>query len=127
MSRRHNVTLFMTLLGAFQALLHRYSGQADIVVGTPIASRTRSETEGLIGFFVNTLVLRTDFSGDPTFGTVLDRVRETALGAYAHQDLPFEKLVEELQPERSLGHTPLFQAMFVLQNTPPPDSGACPV
>jgi len=119
LSRKEGVTLFMTLLAAFQTLLYRYTGQEDIVVGSPIANRNQTEIEGLIGFFVNTLVLRSDLSGNPTFGELLDRVRKTALEAYDHQDFPFEKLVEELQPERSLSHSPLFQVMFVLQNTPP--------
>src|SRR5262249_38385014 len=101
LSRREGVILFMPLLAAFQTLLYRYSGQQDIVVGSPIANRNRTEIEGLIGFFVNTLVLRSNFCGNPTFKELLAQVRETALGAYAHQDLPFEKLVEELQHERS--------------------------
>ncbi|MDQ2979010.1 MAG: condensation domain-containing protein, partial [Acidobacteriota bacterium] len=118
LSRREGATLYMTLLTAFQALLLRYTGQEDIVVGSPIAGRNRVEIEGLIGFFVNTLVMRTDLSGEPSFRQLLKRVRETTLGAYAHQDLPFEKLVEELQPERDLGQNPLFQVLFALQNAP---------
>ena len=118
LSRSQGATLFMTLLATFQALLARYSGEEDIVVGTPIANRNRSEIEGLIGFFANTLALRTDLSGDPTFAELLGRVKEVALGAYAHQDMPFEKLVEELRPERSLSHNPLFQVLFSLQNAP---------
>jgi amino acid adenylation domain-containing protein len=118
LSQGEGVTLFMTLLAAFQILLHRYTQQEDIAVGSPIANRNRSEIEGLIGFFVNSLVLRTDLSGNPTFREVLSRVREVALGAYAHQDLPFEKLVEELHPERNLNQNPLFQVVFTLQNAP---------
>jgi amino acid adenylation domain-containing protein len=123
LSRRYGVSLFMTLLAAFQLLLQRYTGQDDIVVGSLIANRNHVETEGLIGFFVNTLVLRTDLSGNPSFRELLDRVREVALGAYSHQDLPFEKLLEALQPPRDLSRTPLFQVLFVLQNTPrqPPE------
>src|SRR5258706_8939020 len=105
----------MLLLAGFQALLLRYTGQEDMVLGTPIAGRVRTETEGLIGFFVNTLVLRTDLSGDPTFRDLLRRVREVCLDAYTHQDLPFEKLVEDLAPERTLSRTPLVQVMFQLQ------------
>lgn len=111
-------TLFMTLLAAFQTLLARSSGHDDIAVGTAIGNRPRVETEGVVGFFANTLVLRTDLSGDPSFMEVLARVREVALGAYGHQDLPFEHLVRELRPERTLSHTSLFQHMFVFQNTP---------
>ncbi len=116
LSRQEGVTLFMTLLAAFQLLLHGYTDQDDVVVGTPTANRNRLEIEGLIGFFVNTLVLRTDFSDNPTFRNLLRRVREVCLGAYAHQDLPFERLVEELHPTRDLSRNPLFQVMFVLQN-----------
>jgi non-ribosomal peptide synthetase component F len=116
LGRQTGVTLFMSLLAAFDVLLYRYSGQTDLLVGTPIANRNRLETEALIGFFINTLVLRVDLSGDPTFIEVLQRVREVTLEAYAHQELPFEKLVEEVQPERSRNHSPLFQVMFVLQN-----------
>jgi amino acid adenylation domain-containing protein len=116
LSHEQGVTLFMTLLGAFQTLLYRYTGQDDIVVGTAIAGRNRTEIEGVIGFFVNTLVLRTDCSGHPTFCELLARVRKVALGAYAHQDLPFEKLVEELRPARNLSRTPLFQVFFNMFN-----------
>ncbi|MCZ8048652.1 MAG: amino acid adenylation domain-containing protein, partial [Microcystis sp. LE19-41.2A] len=118
LSRQQGVTLFMTLLAAFDALLYRYTGSSDILVGTPIANRNRGEIEGLIGFFVNTLVMRTDVSDNPSFSQLLTRVREVTMDAYAHQDLPFEMLVEALQPERDLSHTPLFQVAFVLQNTP---------
>ncbi|MET0395972.1 MAG: condensation domain-containing protein, partial [Longimicrobiaceae bacterium] len=113
---REGATVFMTLLAGWQALLARWSGQDDVLVGTPIAGRNRVETEGLIGFFVNTLVLRAELAGAPSLRRLLAQVRETTLGAYAHQDIPFEKLVEELHPERSLAHTPLFQVMFILQN-----------
>ena len=114
--RQSGVTLYMSLLAAFQTLLYRYSRQEDILVGSPIAGRNRAEIEDLIGFFVNTLVLRTDLSGNPSFQELLTRVRSVTSDAYSHQDLPFEKLVEELNPERSLSYSPLFQVMFVLQN-----------
>jgi amino acid adenylation domain-containing protein len=117
--RRLGVTPFMFLLAVFAALLRRYSGEEDLVVGTPIANRGRRELEELIGFFANTLALRVDAAGDPVFADLARRVRESALGAYAHQDLPFERLVDELQPERDLGHAPIFQVMFILQNAPP--------
>ncbi|UCF78982.1 MAG: amino acid adenylation domain-containing protein [Candidatus Eiseniibacteriota bacterium] len=118
LSQREGVTLFMILLAAFKTLLYRYTGQKDIVVGSPIANRNRAEIEELIGFFANALVIRTDLSGNPSFRELLGRVREVTLGAYAHQDLPFEKLVEELQPERDMSRTPLFDVMVSLVNTP---------
>jgi amino acid adenylation domain-containing protein len=118
MSSEVRVTPFMILLAVFQVLLYRYSGQEDVVVGSPIANRNRAETESLIGFFVNTLVLRGDLSGNPSFKGLLSRVRDVCLEAYAHQDLPFEKLVEELRPERDLSRNPLFQVIFAFQNTP---------
>ena len=116
LSRKQNSTLYMVVLAAFKTFLHRYTGQTDIVVGTPVANRHRREIEGLIGFFVNTLVLRTAVDADATFVEVLGRVRETCLSAYVHQEAPFEKLVEKLLPERSLSHTPLFQVMLVMQD-----------
>ncbi|HEU0077840.1 MAG TPA: condensation domain-containing protein, partial [Longimicrobiaceae bacterium] len=116
LARREGATLFMTLLAGWQALLGRWAGQDDVVVGSPIAGRNRREVEGLIGFFVNMLVLRADLGGDPTWRELLGRVRETALGAYSHQDLPFERLVDELGVERSLTHTPVFQAAFALSH-----------
>src|SRR5215217_3973042 len=118
LGQQEGATMFMVLLAAFQTLLHRYAGQAVIVVGTPIAGRNRKELEGLIGFFINTLVMRADFSHDLRFRELLAHVKETALGAYAHQEFPFDKLVEELQPQRDLSHMPIIQAMFALQNTP---------
>jgi amino acid adenylation domain-containing protein len=116
--RESQATLFMTLLAGFSAFLGRLSGSVDLVVGSPVANRRWSEVEGLIGFFVNTLALRTDLSGEPSFEVLLGRVREATLGGYAHQDLPFEKLVEELAPERSLRHAPIFQVVLALQNAP---------
>ncbi|MEM9509540.1 MAG: amino acid adenylation domain-containing protein, partial [Cyanobacteria bacterium P01_E01_bin.35] len=118
LSQQEEVTLFMTLLAAFKTLLYRYTFEEDILVGSPIANRNRTETEQLIGFFINTLVLRTDLSGNPTFNELLERVRQITWDAYDHQDLPFEKLVEELQPERDLSYSPLFQVKFMLDNAP---------
>ncbi|HVG10917.1 MAG TPA: amino acid adenylation domain-containing protein [Thermoanaerobaculia bacterium] len=121
LSRRHGTTLFMALLAAFQTFLHALTDQRDVVVGTDVANRNRTELEGQIGFFINHLVLRTVFSGNPTFGELLEQVRNTCLGAYAHQDLPFVRLVKELSPKRSLSHMPLFQVLFVVQNAPVAD------
>ena len=121
LGRGEGATLYITLLAAFQVLLHRYSSQEDIAVGSPIAGRTRPELEGLIGFFVNTLVLRGDLSGDPAFRELLRRVRRTAIEAYTHQDVPFEKLVSVTHPDRDSSRAPLFQVMFALQNVPPPE------
>ena len=118
LSRDQGATLFMTLLAAFMVLMARYSSQDDIVVGSPIANRTRTEIEGLIGFFVNTLALRADLKGDPSFLELVGRVQKVCLDAYDHQDLPFEKLVEELLPSRDLSRHPIFQVLFVLQNAP---------
>jgi amino acid adenylation domain-containing protein len=121
LSRREGVTLFMTLLAGFQLLLSRYCGQEDVTVGTDVANRHQAGTEGLIGFFVNQLALRTDLSGDPSFRELVKRVREVTLGAYAHQDLPFERLVEALSPQRDFGRSPLFQVCLVLQSAPQPE------
>lgn len=118
LSQKQGVTLFMTLLAAFKVLIYRYTGQEDILIGSPIANRNRQEIEGLIGFFVNTLIIRTQLNYNQSFTELLKQVREVTLGAYTHQDLPFELLVEELQPQRNLSHTPLFQVMFSLQNAP---------
>ncbi len=118
LSRRQGVTIYMTLLAAFAVLLHRYTGETEIVIGTPIANRNRVEVEGLIGFFVNTLALRAGVAGDPQFGELVGRVREVMLGAYAHQDVPFERVVEEIKPERDLSRSPIFQVMFAWENAP---------
>src|SRR5579864_3742689 len=116
LSRTEGVTLFMTLLAAWQMVLGRYAGQTDVVVGSDIANRNRLETEGLIGFFVNQLVLRGDLRGNPSFREYLGQVRKTVLEGYEHQDVPFEKLVEELGADRDMGRAPLFQVELVLQN-----------
>ena len=123
LARQADTTLFMTLMAGYAILLQRYSGQPDVVIGSPIANRVRPELEPLIGFFVNTLPFRIDLSGEPTVRELLARVRRSALAAYANQDVPFEQLVEELRPERNLGHAPIFQVMLVLQNAPAPDLG----
>ncbi|WP_324787958.1 non-ribosomal peptide synthetase [Streptomyces sp. H51] len=124
LSRRTGVTPFMTLLAAYVVLLHRYSRQEDIVVGVPVANRGQSQIEPLIGYFVNTLAIRNDVSGNPTFTELLGRVRRSALDAFAHQEVPFERLVEELSPERDLSRSPLFQVSFVFQNIPVPEFDA---
>jgi amino acid adenylation domain-containing protein len=118
LGQREGATLFMTLLAALDVLLFRYTGQRDLVVGTPIANRTHAETERVVGFFVNTLALRAEIDEGEGFASLLGRVREACLGAYAHQDMPFERLVQHLAPERDLSRTPLFQVMLVLENTP---------
>ena len=122
-AREGGATMFMVLLSALAVLLGRYCGAEDIAVGTPVANRNRAETEDLIGFFVNTLVMRADLGGDPSFTTLLAQVRETALGAYAHQDLPFERLVDELSPERDRSRTPLFQVFFSYEAGDPAGGG----
>src|SRR5262249_38478464 len=116
LAQERGVTVFMFLFAGFQALLHRMSGQTDIAVGIPIANRHRPQTEGIIGFFVNTMVLRSDLADSPSFGALLARVRDTVLDAQQHQDLPFERIVEELRPERGADHNPLFQVMFVFHD-----------
>jgi hypothetical protein len=118
LSSREGVTLYMMQLACLNMLLHYYTGQSDIVIGTDVANRNRSETESLIGFFINELALRTDLSGNPTFRQLLGRVREVTLGAYSHQDMPFDRLVDALKIERSSAHHPLFQVCFVFQNLP---------
>src|SRR5262249_14755324 len=120
LARQRDATLFMVLLALFQALAGRLAGQREVLIGAPIAGRNRRATEPLIGCFVNTLVLRADLGGEPTFAELVAQPRRTALDAYAHQDLPFELLVEALHPERDLASNPLFQAAFALQNTPRP-------
>src|SRR5262249_9508318 len=117
-SRGENATLYMTLLAAYQVLLYRYTGQEDMVIRSPIANRTRAETQNLIGFFVTTIAMRGKLAGNATVRDLTQRVHEAALGAYASQDLPFEKLVEALRPDRYLGRMPLFQVWFALQNVP---------
>ena len=113
-----SATPFMVLLAAFQLLLAKHAGQSEVVVGSPVAGRLRPELEGLIGLFVNTLALRADISDDPTFSSLVARVREACLSAYGHQEAPFERLVERLSPDRELSRTPVFQAMFIMQNAP---------
>jgi amino acid adenylation domain-containing protein len=119
LARRHGASLFMVLLAGFDIVLHRHTQQTDVAVGTPIANRNKREVEDVIGFFLNTLVLRTSLAGNPSFGELLARVRETTLGAFDHQDIPFERLVEELQPDRDLAHNPLFGVTFAVQHLPP--------
>jgi hypothetical protein len=121
LARRQGATVFMTLLAALQVVLHRYSGQDDLCVGTPVANRGHGHTEGLVGLFVNTLVLRARFQPAQPFSALLAQTRQTALGAFARQELPFERVVEALSPQRSLAHAPLFQVLFVLQNNDPAD------
>ncbi|MBL8299390.1 MAG: non-ribosomal peptide synthetase, partial [Rhodanobacteraceae bacterium] len=121
LAQAHGATLFMTLLAALAALLGRYAGQQDVAIATPVANRSRREIEELIGFFVNTLVLRTDLGGDPSFAALLGRVRDNTLRAFAHQDVPFESVVEAVNPERSLSYSPLAQVMLILQNAPMPE------
>src|SRR5262249_43550961 len=118
LGQEHQASLYMTLLSGFAVLLGRYSGQDDITVGSPIANRQEAQLEDLIGFFVNSLVMRVRLNGEESFSELLTEVRRTTLEAYQHQDIPFERLVEELQPERSLNTTPIFQVMFALQNAP---------